>query len=369
MNHPQHWQASAKPQKVAIRSLLKAAAVAAMIFGLIPSNASHATSKLKVVVFGDSLLDAGTYSPVAKAKFGGGSYTTNPGENFTQHVARSFGNVMTPAFVGGFGVPLVPAGGLNYAQGGSRVTMQPGIYHPTDGTPNADFAEQTTIPVKDQVAEFLKARRRFDPDQLIIINGGANDIFFQLAVAEAVGTPEAQQNAQKAIGQSARDLVDIVTTVVKSGARRVVLINMPDIGKTPLGAASVDRGQFFTQISQFFNATLTDALHQQNFGDKVLLIDAFAFMSDVLANFQQHGFTVTNTGFACDLSAQVMKATSLHLNNPSIYGQSLFCSPQTYVSKGADQTFMFADTLHPTTHLNVLFAKFVEKQIEERCWR
>ena len=368
MIDPQRCEVSAKSQKVA-GLLLKAAMVAATIFCLIAPDASSATTRLEVVVFGDSLLDAGTYSPVAKAKFGGGSYTTNPGANFTQHIARSFGNVLTPAFVGGFGRPLVPAGGLNYAQGGSRVTMQPGINHAAPETPNADFAEQTTVPVKDQVAGFLKAKRRFDSDQLIIINGGANDIFFQLAAARAIGTPEAQQNALKAIGQSAHDLVDIVATIIKSGARRVVLINMPDIGKTPLGAASVDRGQLFTQVSQLFNSTLTDALDQQNFGDKVLLIDSFAFMNDVLAHFQQYGFTVPNTGFACDLPAQVMKATSLHLNNPSIYGQSLFCSPRTYVSKGADETFMFADTVHPTTHLNVVLAGFVEKQIKRRCWK
>jgi len=332
-------------------------------------GASSETTKFEVVVFGDSLLDAGTYSPVAEKRFGGGRYTTNPGLNFTELVARSFGDRLKPAFVGGFGLPLAPAGGLNYAQGGSRVTMQPGLNHAAAGTPHADFAEQTTVPVKDQVAEFLKAHRRFKPDQLIIINGGANDIFVQLTAAQAAGTPQAQQDAQKAIAQSATDLADIVASIVKNGATHVVLINMPDIGKVPLGAASADRGQLFTQISQLFNTTLAGALQQQDRHDKVLLIDTFAFTDDIVANFQQHGFTVSNTGFGCDLSAQVMKATNLHLDNPPVFGQSLFCSPQTYVAKGADQSFMFADTVHPSTHLYALFAEFVEKQIAERHWK
>ena len=64
-----------------------------------------------------------------------------------------------------------------------------------------------------------------------------------------------------------------------------------------------------------------------------------------------------------------MKATNLHLDNPSVFGQSLFCSPQTYVSKEADETFMFADTVHPTTHLNALVAEFVEQQIERQHWK
>jgi phospholipase/lecithinase/hemolysin len=30
---------------------------------------------------------------------------------------------------------------------------------------------------------------------------------------------------------------------------------------------------------------------------------------------------------------------------------------------------MFADTVHPTTHLNELFALFVEQQIAARIWQ
>jgi phospholipase/lecithinase/hemolysin len=359
---------STGPRNILVASLRKAALAAAITFGLMSSSASFGATKLEVVVFGDSLLDAGTYSPVAEAKFGGGRFTTNPGLNFTQKVARSFGSELKPAFVGGFGLPLTPASGQNYAQGGARVTMQPGIDHAAAGTPNADFAEETTIPVKDQVAEFLKAHKRFSPDQLILINGGANDVFFQLAAAQAAGTAAAQQEAVKAITQSAIDLVGVVATMVANGATHVVVINLPDIGKTPLGAASLDQGQSLTQISQLFNSTLAGSLQQRNFGEKVLLIDSFTFIDGIVASFQQHGFMVSNTGFACDLSAQVMKATRLHLNNPSAFGRSLFCSPQTFVSKGADETFMFADSVHPTTHLNAIFAEFVEQQLEARRW-
>ena len=369
MDHPQHRKAPIRSRKVLAGLLLKTATVAAITLGLMPSNASFGANKLDIVVFGDSLMDAGTYSPFAKAKFGGGRFTTNPGLNFTQLVARFYGSELTPAFVGGFGLLLVPVGGGDYAQGGSRVTMQPGVDHATAGSSNADFAEETTIPVKDQVAEFLKAHERFSPDQLVLINGGANDILFQLTAAQAAGTAQAQQDALKAITQSALDLADIVGTIVKSGATHVVVINMPDLGKAPKGVASADHGQSFTQVSQSFNTTLAGALRQQDLGEKVLLIDSFSFVDGVIANFQQHGFEVSNTAFACDLSDQVMKATNLHLDNPSAFGQSLFCSPQTYVGMGADQTFMFADDVHPSTHLNALIAEFVEQQIKKQHWK
>lgn len=87
MEQPQHHKASAEPRNILVASLRKAAMVAAITSGLMASNASFGATRLEVVVFGDSLADAGTYSPVAEAKFGGGRFTTNPGLNFMQAVA------------------------------------------------------------------------------------------------------------------------------------------------------------------------------------------------------------------------------------------------------------------------------------------
>jgi phospholipase/lecithinase/hemolysin len=369
MKQMQHRKNAARAGE-ALALLYKVALAVTITIGIMSPEVSFgAPFRTNVVVFGDSLLDAGTYFPIAEALFGGGRFTTNPGLNFTQDVARSYGSVLTPAFIGGFGVPLVPAGGLDYAQGGSRVASQPGINHASGESPSAAFEEETTIPVKDQVAEFLKTHQRFSPDQLVLINGGANDIFFQLAAAQAKGTAVAQQNARNAIIQSANDLVNVVATMVTNGATHVVLINVPDIGKAPMGVASADNGQSFTQISQLFNATLASTLQQQNFGGKVLLIDAFTFVDHVISNFQQYGFTVSNTAIACNLSAQVAIGTEFHLDNPTVFGQALFCSPRTYVSSGADQNYMFADDVHPTTHLNAVFAQYVEQQIAAQRWK
>jgi phospholipase/lecithinase/hemolysin len=46
----------------------------------------------------------------------------------------------------------------------------------------------------------------------------------------------------------------------------------------------------------------------------------------------------------------------------------LFCSPRTYTTIAADYSFMFADMVHPTTHLNAVFALFVEQQIAPNIW-
>ena len=127
--------------------------------------------KLQVVSFGDSLSDVGTYAPVIQSSFGGGRFTTNPGEVWTQKVAAYYGDTLKPAYLGGFGQPLVAAGGYGYAQGGSDVVNAQG----KGWAPNNMAA--TTVPIVTQVANYLNAHSSFNSNQLVLVNGGANDIF------------------------------------------------------------------------------------------------------------------------------------------------------------------------------------------------
>ena len=339
--------------------------------------------KLQVVSFGDSLSDVGTYAPVATADFGGGRFTTNPGQIWTQNVAQYYGGTLTAANTGGFGIPLSAAGGLGYAQGGSRVTLQPGIGHATPGTANADFSQATTIPINDQVTQFIGSNGSFNANQLVLINGGANDIFYNLGVAQATDagiqaelaagaiTPAQAQAAATAattaattaISQAAIDLATLIGRVVQAGATHVVVSAVPDIGGSPEGLGSADKGATFSQVTQLFNGTLKGALQQSGLLSKVIYVDAYTWVDGIQANFQANGFTVSNTGTACNLAAMTAAATKLGEPDPSAFATSLFCSPQTYTVAGADQSYMYADTVHPTTHLHALFSTFVEQQI------
>jgi phospholipase/lecithinase/hemolysin len=108
---------------------------------------------------------------------------------------------------------------------------------------------------------------------------------------------------------------------------------------------------------------------------KVIVVDAFTWLDQQVPNYQALGFTVSNTGTACNLASMESNATAYAKANPSAtngltpeqygaqFGSSLFCSPQTYTVAGADQTYMFADTVHPSTHLHALFAQYVQQQI------
>ena len=361
--------------------------------------------KLQVVSFGDSLSDVGTYSPVIQGSFGGGRFTTNPGEVWTQKVAEYYGDTLTPAYLGGFGQPLVAAGGLGYAQGGSDVVNVQG----KGWAPNNMAA--TTVPVVAQVANYLGAHTSFNANQLVLVAGGANDIlqfagtsanltalgaalqtqYPQLVQAGKLPNSQAgqvafivgylQQLANPQVAQAATQLAAQVQKIVNSGATHVVVSTVPDIGSSPLGvaanASTPGSAALLSGITAAYNYLLVNNLTALGLvgTGKVIVADAFTWIDQQLPNYKALGFTVSNTGTACNLTSMQNNATAYATANPSAtngltpaqygaqFGSSLFCSPQTYTVAGADQTYMFADTVHPSTHLNALFAQFVQQQI------
>jgi phospholipase/lecithinase/hemolysin len=332
--------------------------------------------KLQVVSFGTSLSDTGTYSPVIQANFGGGRFTTNPGEVWTQKVAEYYGGTLTPAYLGGFGQPLVATGALGYAQGGSMVTNPVGIGHAAPPLP--DYAQATTVPIVTQVQQYLGAHGSFNSTQLVLVEGGANDILTaaqtaQTAIATAVaGGSDPNTATQQAVGAAAATVQtaatqmvqNVIAPILSAGATHVVVVNVPDIAITPQaiqGGAAAQ--QLFTILTSAFNQTLAGTLTATGLMSKLIFVHSDTWIDGIVANYQANGFSVSNTGTACNLSAMAAAAQKFGEPNPSAFASSLFCSPQTYTVAGADQSYMFADTIHPTTHLHALVAGLVEQQI------
>jgi phospholipase/lecithinase/hemolysin len=298
------------------------------------SSAPAGGVKLQVVAFGDSLSDVGTYAPVASA-VGGGRFTTNPGQVWTQDVAQYYGDTLTAAFTIDLGHELKPQSGLGYAQGGSTVAT------PADQNQFlTDVIGDVEMPVNQQISSYLSAHGSFNSGQLVLVWAGANDVL-------RAGSPPA---ANATVQTAATTLAQLVAKIVQSGAAHVVVVNVPNIGLSPDGIKSSDGGGNLTQLSQLFNATLNAALQSNGLQGKVIVIDSYAWTTQTIGNYQANGFTVSNTGQACDASR-------------TPHDTSLLCSPATYVSSDADQTYMFADNLHPTTRMHLLFAQYVEQQL------
>ena len=289
---------------------------------------------LQVVSFGDSLSDVGTYAPLASA-VGGGRFTTNPGQVWTQDVAQYYGGTLSAAFTIDFTHKLSAQNGLGYAEGGSTVATPANQYDFL-----SDVIGNIEMPVNQQVASYLSAHGSFNANQLVLVWAGANDVL------RAGNLPAAAPIVQTA----ATTLAQLVAQIVQNGGVHVVVVNLPDIGLSPKGIGSADGGANLTQLSQLFNDTLNSALQTDGLQSKVIEVDSYTWTNQLIANYQANGFTVSNTAQACD-------------PNKTPEDTSLLCSPATYVSADADQTYMFADDLHPTTHMHALFAQFVEQQI------
>ncbi|WP_321844582.1 SGNH/GDSL hydrolase family protein [Paraburkholderia bannensis] len=412
-------------------------------------NNSSATppsgTKLQVVAFGTSLSDAGTYSEQIAPGFGGGRFTTNPGEVWTQKVSEYFGNTLSPAFEGGFGLPLTATGGLDYAQGGALVA--------TGGVSNTSVAIPTASeqPLTWQLQQYLAQHGSFNAGQLVLVEGGANEILglvdnsaaglvaFGKALAassystlatnatvqQTIVTGLVQQGFSAAQAQAlfpaalllqviksdanastdfasvvpiltaAGQLANLVNTQI-AGTPKVAVVTVPDIGKTP-AALAVDAAvsatpgssgapdQALSLITAAYNLTLIQGLSTSIAAKKVVLVDTYSWLDQSIANAASLGFTVTNTGTACNLTLMQQNATNYALANPSVLGlpagtsqavinaaaavygsnfaSSLFCSPQTLTTANAPTTYMFADQVHPTTALHAQFANYVETQL------
>src|SRR5579862_4140548 len=128
----------------------------------VPAGAAQFSN---VIVFGDSLSDAGYYRPFlaslgipAQEVSVLGRFTTNPGPVWSELVTTFYGH--TPA--------ASNAGGLIFAQGGARVA--------TDSASTPPGAAQR--PVSTQINEYLSATGgAADPNALYGVWIGANDIF------------------------------------------------------------------------------------------------------------------------------------------------------------------------------------------------
>jgi len=171
-----------------------------------------------------------------------------------------------------YGLTAIPAnqGGTNYAQGGARVTGLPGVpAAPPTGT---------ATPIATQVSQLL-ATGPLDGTALYAVWGGANDIFFQLGALQAGLITPAQLQAN--IGTAAGDLVRQMAILQAAGARNIIVVNLPDVGRSPFGVAS-GQGAQISAITGLFNSTLIGGLDV--IGGSTMRVNIFAFFNEVLAN-------------------------------------------------------------------------------------
>ena len=323
------------------------------------------TPKVKysnVVSFGDSLSDVGSYGVSTIKAVGGGQYNVNGagGKNWTELLAAQLGVTAPCAAQTGLNsvipnIPAVPvtnkAGCFGYGQGGSRVTNPVGIgniaSYPAD--PSGALG-QLTDPVLNQIQRHLAASGgSFKGDELVTVLAGGNDVFANLgAIGAGAITP---QTGVIAVGTAGAELAAYIKAlIVGKGAKYVVVVNLPNVSKTPF-AYTLDAP---TQgLIQTMSSTFNDQLAKGLAGVDVVLVDAFAQSNDQAANPAQYSIS-NGTVPACDLSK-------------TIFASSLVCTTATLIA-GDVSNYQFADGVHPTPYGYQLLARFVAKNLAAKGW-
>lgn len=346
-------EAAAAAEQVAAGS--REAALAVSAARATQSRAADTRRVRQVVVFGDSLSDVGTYKVGSIAAIGGGKFTTNPGPTWAETVGLLLGARVTPFRQGYAGTSQV-LGGTGFAMGGSRVSLQPGIDCNPDPFPSGPCTAQLTIPIAQQVSDYLSANGdRFTRDQIVFVQGGGNDVTYQLGLlAAGVVSPG---EAVAAVGKAGAELAGQARSILAKGATRVVALNLPELADTPSGRAQDTNVQALLRVMvQTFNDALAAGLS----GSGAELLDAYAEVKKVFENPGRYLVRELNVP-ACD-RAKIEAIT----NGLEKDGTSLFCSRQTLVHNVAPLTYFFADGKHPTTLGHLIFARFMLVELWKR---
>ncbi len=369
------------------------------------SNSTDSPLASRVVVFGDSLSDIGAYTVATQiplgqaaglAPFFGGKFTTNTHTGYSaasntsnaniwvEWIAARLGVAITPAEVG-FGPaanrrkcpvalsnPALAGSCTGYAQGGSRVTSPAGIGNPNGNGINGASPAPMTVPMATQVSDHLTAFTSFSGDDVVFVFGGNNDVFIQFgAVGAGAITPDA---AVANLQTAATELATLVKDeMLAKGAKRVAVMTLPDSSTTPAFAAlPAENKAFLSQLSAAFNAALLAGLD----GSGARIIDARALNAAVQASPSAFGLTNITTP-ACN--AQIIAGVT---GGRVTDGSSLFCNAApaalftaaglpslNAITPGASaSTYLFADSVHPTTGGHKIFADQVWTQLKNFGW-
>jgi outer membrane lipase/esterase len=292
---------------------LAGAITAALLFGA----SASATDFSNVIVFGDSLSDSGNIalasgSPVPMR------FTTNPGTTTAENVATGLGFTLAPSL----------AGGTDYAFGGAGLVN--------------NVAAVPTLP--QQLQMYLGANGgKADSQALYQVWGGANDIFY------LSGTLTDPNAIAAGAANAAKTELGLLGGLQAAGARYVVVYNLPDLGKTPSAAAGGAAAQAgATQLAVLYNGVLNSGIAQLSAnGLNVIPANTYALLNEVIANPSGYGFANV-TAPACTGGS----------------GSSIQCGPQgsgapvTY-APGTEQTYLFADGVHPTTAAHAMLGQYV----------
>ncbi len=205
----------------------------------------------------------------------------------------------------------IPNQGINFAVGGA-----------SSGQGNAVVPSAPLPGVLEQVGlltqPILQANQKLDPNALYAVWGGANDYVFGQATNAA---------------QTVQNLSDAVGLLASSGAKNILVFNLPDLGKIPFAFAT-GLSSNLTGLTNDHNTRLAEEIDKfsNNSDLNLISVDVFSLFNQVQANPGDFGFKDVAT--------------------PCIIG-----TLQTITSVCSQPNdYLFFDSVHPTTGVHKLVA-------------
>jgi outer membrane lipase/esterase len=298
-----------------------------------PAAAQDDPAFSEFTVFGDSLSDPGNIPFVTGANFPPAPYAANRFSNGPTWAELLPGLLN----VDGPDVANVAVGG---AFTGQLPTPAPlvGILGPTTGNLNA-ITQGPTInalflldgtDIGSQVTSYLGAAPGIGPDALFSVYGGAND-YFLAASAIAADPANATALATAAINVSIQNLATSAGALAASGAKHVIVPNLPNLGATPAFSGDPQQAALGATISGGHNTLLGFAVAglANDFDANFYVVDFASLFDDAIANPGKYGFSNNSA--------------------PCFTGISVCSSPDSLV---------FWDSVHPTAAGHRMMAAF-----------
>lgn len=314
-----------------IRMALKPLVAACLLASLSTAPQAAPSPYSTLVVFGDSLSDAGQFPDPAgpagsTSRFTnrvGPTYQNGSGEIFGPTAPMLLGNQLgiAPGDLAASTSPVNAqqgiADGNNWALGGYRTDQ---IYDSITAA-NGSLIERDNTLLRSRDGYLVDRARQglgADPNALYYITGGGND-FLQGRILNDV-------QAQQAAGR----LVDSVQALQQAGARYIVVWLLPDLGLTPATFGGPLQ-PFASQLSGTFNAELTAQLSQA--GANVIPLNIPLLLKEGMANPASFGL-----------------AADQNLIGTCFSGNGCTMNP-TYGINGSTpdpSKLLFNDSVHPT---------------------
>jgi phospholipase/lecithinase/hemolysin len=285
----------------------KIAATGLILFSFILPSKASAASFSQLFIFGDSLSDAGNaYNgtlkqiPPSPPYFEGRFSNGNIWADYLGEQLNLKPTLLTSL------TTTSPSQGINFAIAGSKSGQGNSL---VPFLPLPGVLEQVKLLTNSLPNENTK----LDSNALYAIWGGAND-YINAGITDT--------------NQTVNNLTSAVGLLTQAGAKNVMVLNLPDLGKTPQ-ALNAGTSSNLSALTERHNTTLKSALlpFSSNTGLNIISVDVNNAFKEIFANPQAFG--LNNVSQPCLTLFSVC-------NNPS--------------------DFLFFDNIHPTTKLHNLIA-------------